>query len=46
MNTNELNLKQVSECKILHRWVYYQIIKISKFKRICSFHVFGIFAKF
>ena len=46
MNNNGLKLKQVSECKILHRWVYYQIIKISKFKRICSFHVFGIFAKF
>ena len=46
MNTNGLNLKQVSECKILHRWVCYQIIKISKFKQICSFHVFGIFAKF
>ena len=42
MNTNELNLKQVSECKILHRWVYYQIIKYPNLNEFVVF-MFSVF---
>ena len=42
MNTNELNLKQVSECKILRRWVYYQIIKYPNLNEFVVF-MFSVF---